>query len=169
MSEKLNIVDISQIVSGVSAAAASIFALITTIQNRNENRKSGEERHAMVKPIFIARHTSENRLKSTIDFDIKNIGYDKLLGILVLWKGTDGVSVDIVSDYENKSIDYVIKMDYKNNKNKEDIKGKLVLKYTNILGKQYTESIEILIKKEYNDIMEQIYPILKEVIGENFV
>jgi hypothetical protein len=162
--------NILQTISALSTAIAAITALITTLQNRNANKKMEEERHALVKPIFIITGTSEDRGKKTIEFKVRNIGYDRLYDILALWEGADGVKVKLIKKLDEDNRDYIIKMDYSNHKgDKEHIRGKLILTYTNILGKKHIEKIEIFIEKKLSEITGEYNPVLQNVLGKTFL
>lgn len=138
-----------EIISSIASAVAAIMALITTIQNRNANIKMDEERLAAVKPIFLINSVSEFRIEHRIDIGIKNIGYERLGKINVIWEGPKDIEVNLTRVLNNNKNDkdYIINVNY--NKAYEDgnnIIGKLTLLYYNIYNKKYYESIDIFLK-----------------------
>lgn len=162
MNKPLTSVDIAQIVSAIATAFAAVMALITTIQNKNANKKIDEERHAMIKPIFLIRGTFENRNEKSIEVTLKNIGFGTLTDIDSFWKGSDGITTKVTKLYNNPDSDYKIDFNYsKCTLDNHMLQGKLFLTYHNILGKRYEEQVAIEIKEIYIDITESYNPILQ--------
>lgn len=156
--------------SAIASAVAAIAALITTIQNKRAYEKTDQERHAMIKPQFVITATSEDRIKREYKFDVENIGYGIINGIVAKWEGTEKADIKL-SRYieEDKSMIYVIELKFKGESRYEkDIGGQITLTYTDILGKKYDENINIAFKNIFNDTTEMYYLVLNDTYGECF-
>jgi hypothetical protein len=171
-SQEMSLVDYFQIASAVGTVAAAFVALITTLQNRKANRFLQEERHMMVKPSFKINGTFEKREEREIDFSVVNLGFNRVMnGINCEWVGNQKVDVSayevLPTGYDNLNHGLKIKLIFP--KNDEVVKGKILLFYSDILGKSYRESTDIEINKVFNEIWEDTVPILKSVTDEYFV
>lgn len=138
----LDLVDWAQIASATASAFATIFAAVTIKNN-------SQEKHAMLKPIFIIDSTIENKLDRKYRIVLKNIGFDRLNSFHCYWDGIKGVKLNY-SNTQNKA--FAIGFDMDEVKNiQEGVQGKIVITYTNILGKKYTNNIEIKLSIEHRD------------------
>ncbi|APC41518.1 hypothetical protein [Clostridium estertheticum] len=169
MNSPLTLVDKAQIASAVATAFAAFMALITTIQNKNANKKIDNERNAMIKPIFLISSTFEDRIERSIEVTLKNIGFGTLLDINSFWKGSDGITTKVIKLHNDPSSDYKIIFNYAAcTLDNRKLQGKLFLTYHNILCKRYEEQVDIEIEEKYVDITEEYNPILKSISDKIF-
>ena len=167
----LGTADKAQVISAIATAIAAIVALITTWQNYKSTKKQEEERHAMIKPNFVVTGTLEDRSKMVYSINVENIGFNILNGIIAKWEGTEKANVEFDKYIEeDKTLSYVVKLKFDEIKDaSNDIEGKLIIKYVDVLGKEYNQSINIVFSKVYNEISEKYYLCLKNIYGESFI
>lgn len=166
--KSLSVVDYFQILGAIGTVAAALFAMVTTLQNRKANKQIQNERHMMVKPSYRIRSTLEQRIEKIIEINVINIGFNRTMNTIDAdWSGTQGVKVSVKeivqknSNEQNDKDDLEIIMNFSDCTEKE-IKGSLSLLYSDILGKQYKESVPIEVNNTYNEIAEEEFLILKE-------
>ena len=172
--DTLTVVDWFQIASAIGTVLAAIFALATTLQNRKANKLLDEERHLLVKPSFKVQAIFEQRDVSKIEISTTNLGFNRIMNTIeVAWEGTEGVEVSAkeIINNQTKDINLKILMNYsKCVSKKENIKGKIYLNYLNVLGKSYTEFLEVEIACTYYELLEAYYFELNEgLVGQNFI
>ncbi|PAE06399.1 hypothetical protein CHI12_16625 [Terribacillus saccharophilus] len=171
--KSLSVVDYFQMLGAIGTLAAALFAMITTIQNRKANKQIEFERHMMVKPSYRIQSTSEQRTEKIIKINAINIGYHRTMNqIAGEWNGTPGVNVSVKEvirkgNNEQNNIDIEIIMNCSDCTEKK-IEGTLSIIYTNILGKQYTESVPIEAENIFNEYAEEEFLILKEGLTKQY-
>ena len=103
--------------------------------------------------------------------NVENIGFNILNGIIAKWEGTEKANVEFDKYIEeDKTLSYVVKLKFDEIKDaSNDIEGKLIIKYVDVLGKEYNQSINIVFSKVYNEISEKYYLCLKNIYGESFI
>ncbi|MDD4594716.1 MAG: hypothetical protein PHY33_06365 [Methanobacteriaceae archaeon] len=170
MDIELTMVTISAI-SAISAAIAAIISLVATIQNQKSIKLQEIERHAMVKPQFIVTNITEDRIARKYEFNIVNIGYKILNDIVAKWEGNEkaDVKLDKYIDVEG-ILTYGIKLNLKLRDDSYDrVTGRIILYYTDVLGKNNEESIDLTFKEVQIDGMDELLLLIEtELYGSQF-
>lgn len=155
-------------ISAIGTILAALSSWIAIIFAYKTNKKSNDIAHAEIKPSFMVQSIFERRAEKIAEITVINKGYKDLKGKLnVYWKGDLGVKLEsdeTLKTILNDKIGFNILLNYNETTEPNSYKGFIILKYKDILGKEYKEKLDVEIEYIYSEVTESYMPIINHVI-----